>query len=160
MASDTKRIRADHDAVKEILKERKWSQELLSEKIGLPSSTLCCKFKDGTFTPTEFKLMCMVLGKAEGELLYREPVQRASGVIAESELCKSVAKLQSEVDEIKNDLVVIADALVRIEKLCAENKAQSSLNAEEINAISTKTNNISSLVNKISGHIQAKWHTK
>lgn len=147
------KIKVDEAMLKSVLGARQWSESLLAQKMGMPTSTFSIKKKSGTFTQIEYKLLCMVLGKDESELLYKEPT-KASSIIDGNENAKKLAEIESKIDAMNSDLSKIAQLLVSIEKAVMETKGQTELNRDELEAIFSKTTAINQTVGKIGGHLK------
>ena len=155
-------IKIDKYKLKEVLDKRDWSQNLLAEKVGLSKSTFSQKINEDKLTETEYRLMCMILGKPEDYFIRREeevkpaanPVQSAIDV---SRMLDKIETLEQEVKMLTNSLGDMAKLVIDMHKAVMETKAQSQLNYEEISVAVNKATDINSTVNKISGHLKAKW---
>lgn len=164
MSKTTVRIKASAEAIDEVLAKREWDRSMLCQKMGMPNSTFSDHLNGKGFEPMAYRLMCMILGKSEEELLYKEPEVKpeseVSSILGNNAVMEAIVAMHKDIKSIKDDLLILARVVADIQKQVIETKAQGNMSADDIKAIENKATEINSTVNKISGHLNAKFRTK
>lgn len=148
-----------------VLKGRNWTRQLLAEKMATSATTLSRKIRYGEFNKMEYRMLCMILGKSEEEMLYKEPVEESmtapeshvQGILNNSATIQAISELKDKIAQMHADMVTMARLVTEMQKAIMETKAQAQLNAEDLKAIESKSVEINSTVNKISGKLNAKY---
>lgn len=163
--------------VYEVLKQKGYSATTLAEKMGAAPGTLARQISTG-MTPTNYKLMCIMLGVDENELLYNEPTEPGTTNISRTQNIIDTPKILTQLEEVKlavesltKSVEIIAraiaqndnetmKAIARIEKATEETKAQAQLNAESLCALESKYSEINGKLNRLIGQSNSKYYAQ